>query len=86
MKTRFATIVLSSLFAALIAGSDAGSVSDTNTRPAMRYDPDSTSEENRQMVRDQMIKQGTAPNEAEAFTSELYKAEREHRRNQGLPD
>jgi hypothetical protein len=44
------------------------------------------SEENRRLVREQMIKQGVKPDEAKVFTRELYNAEREHRRKQGLPD
>jgi len=36
-----------------------------------------TSEESRRRVTDKMIEQGSDPIEAEAFTSELYKAQRE---------
>jgi Zn-finger nucleic acid-binding protein len=40
-----------------------------------------TSEFSRRLVTDQMIRQGADPVEAEAFTSELYKAQREWERN-----
>lgn len=36
-----------------------------------------TSEEARRRVTDKMIEQGSDPTDAEAFTSELYKAQRE---------
>ena len=36
-----------------------------------------TSEESRRRVTDKMIEQGSDPDSAEAFTSELYKAQRE---------
>jgi hypothetical protein len=36
-----------------------------------------TSEESRRKVTDKMIEQGSDPTDAEAFTSELYKAQRE---------
>jgi hypothetical protein len=42
-----------------------------------------TSESHRRAVTDKMIEQGTDPNEAEAFTSELFKAQREWERENG---
>ena len=68
----------------LLGNNDSGS---TNQTPSTNrsYDSSSTSEENREMVRDQMIRQGADPTEAEVFTRELYDAEREHRRQHGSP-
>lgn len=51
-----------------------------------RYDPNSTSEKDRLLVRDQMVKNGTDPVDAEVFTRELFKLERERRRNRGNED
>tara|TARA_R110002020_G_C16220207_1_gene767600 strand:- start:325 stop:534 length:210 start_codon:yes stop_codon:yes gene_type:complete len=58
----------------LLAGCDSGSST------AIDYSTD-TSEEARRGVTDQMIEQGADPTEAEAFTSELYKAQREWEKN-----
>jgi hypothetical protein len=62
----------------------AGCQPEEETKPAIRqFDRNDVSEENRRLVRDKMIENGTSPADAEAFTQELYKAEREHRRKNG---
>jgi hypothetical protein len=58
----------------------------SDEQPPLRTQLPSVSEETRRAVRDQMIRQGVDPLEAEVFTRELYKAEREHRRKYGLPE
>jgi len=64
----------------LVSNNDSDSTTPTPSTNR-RYDPNSTSETDRQMIRDKMIEQGADTTEAEAFTRELYKLEREHRRN-----
>jgi hypothetical protein len=54
--------------------------------PAVFYDPNSTSESNRILVRDEMIRRGARADEAEVFTRELNRIEKEHRRKHGLPE
>ncbi len=69
MKQAIANLFFVSVLVAAIGGCDTGSTLTNSSTPAQRYDPNSTSEENRRMVRDKMIEQGTDPAEAEAFTS-----------------
>lgn len=58
-----------------------------NPKPTTQgFDQNDVSEEKRRLVRDKMIENGTSPADAEAFTQELYKAEREHRRKNGLQE
>lgn len=52
------------------SSSSSGTLSDGNTSESYRRD-----------VTDEMIKQGSDPTEAEAFTSELFKAQREWEAN-----
>lgn len=58
---------------------DYGVYSGSSDPVETTYDPNSTTESNRRLVREKMIEQGVDADEAEAFTSELYKLEREFR-------
>lgn len=59
---------------------------DTPVHSGQPFNPNSTSEPNRQMIRDEMIRRGSRPDEAEVFTREVFRAEKDHRRQNGLPD
>ena len=79
----FGVMFLLVLFLGGLSRGCQSTATSTPGRLAPSYDPNSTSEESRQMVRDQMINQGVKPAEADSFTKELYSKEKEHRRTNG---
>jgi hypothetical protein len=86
MFVRFRLVASTAFMGTILLCSGCEPVKDEPNPKSKSFDPNDVSEENRRLVRDKMIENGTSPADAEAFTQELYKAEREHRRKNGLPE
>ena len=65
----------------MFVGCDSSYESDYNGGSSGTLGEGNTSESYRRDVTDEMIKQGSDPTDAEAFTSELFKAQREWEAN-----
>jgi hypothetical protein len=65
----------------MFVGCDSSYESDYNGGSSGTLGEGNTSESYRRDVTDEMIKQGSDPTDAEAFTSELFKAQREWEKN-----
>ena len=65
----------------MFVGCDSSYESDYNSGSSGTLGEGNTSESYRRDVTDEMINQGSDPTEAEAFTSELFKAQREWEAN-----
>ena len=65
----------------MFVGCDSSYESDYNSGSSRTLGEGNTSESYRRDVTDEMINQGSDPTEAEAFTSELFKAQREWEAN-----
>lgn len=78
-----AVVIGLALLSSLI-GKNGNSSSSNSSTPSYNHTEGSdfdTSESARRRVTDEMIRRGSDPVESEAFTKELYKAEREWERN-----
>lgn len=80
--TRVITLLLTVVAAFLLCLAVGCDTNDSSSyQSTYTYDEEDTSEEARLRLTDEMIEQGSDPIEAEAFTSELYKAQREWEAN-----